>query len=66
MSQLPTGIIKNRHVSYSATPGVVLTKPPVPKAGAAARIIKQADSHLVIEVTCPCGEKIHVQCDYAR
>ncbi len=31
-----------------------------------ARIIESNDEYAVIEVTCSCGAKTHVQCNYSR
>ncbi|MBN2136666.1 MAG: hypothetical protein JW720_02555 [Sedimentisphaerales bacterium] len=29
-----------------------------------ARIIENTPEYAVIEITCPCGEKTHLKCDY--
>jgi hypothetical protein len=33
--------------------------------GAAARVVEQDETGALIEVTCPCGQKVYVHCDYA-
>ena len=39
---------------------------PAPAAGEpGVRILQQSDAGAVIEVTCPCGRKTQVMCEYA-
>ena len=35
-----------------------------PSSAPAVRIVEQSETAVVIEVTCACGEKTCVQCDY--
>jgi len=43
-------------------------RPHTPTAGAAqqARIIESNAEYAIIEITCACGHKSHIQCNYAN
>ena len=69
-------VIKSDQVRLGAPRAIVVEVPPVSaacrEAGPSAcgrppeqvRIVEQTDQYVVIEVSCPCGEKLLVQCDY--
>jgi hypothetical protein len=61
-------------LGLQATPGRVGLAPVKPKASAQAdhrpapqqaRILESNDEYAIIEVTCSCGAKSHIQCNYA-
>ena len=41
--------------------GAAARRPPAPRA----QIVEQDDSHVLIEVVCPCGARTLLHCDYA-
>jgi hypothetical protein len=69
-------VIKSDQVRLGSPRAIALEAPPVlaarqePEAAAPGRppeqvrIVEQTDQYVVIEVSCPCGEKLLVQCDY--
>ncbi|RPI63801.1 MAG: hypothetical protein EHM48_01890 [Planctomycetaceae bacterium] len=64
MAEKLTGVIKSQMVRQVGTlavgNGPMMSSP----AGAKARIIEQKDGSAVIEVTCGCGKRIYVECEY--
>jgi hypothetical protein len=59
------GVIKKHRVRRAQTPAA----PVAPAAGddpsqaqAAARLVRKEADHAVLEVSCPCGNVIHVEC----
>lgn len=71
-------VIKSDQVRLGAPRAIVVDALPIPAVGREAerepasagrpaeqaRIVEQTDQYVVIEVSCPCGEKLLVQCDY--
>ncbi len=64
------GVVKEANLTQAAPrrissgpigPGAMPTGKP-----ATAAVVQQDDTHAVIEVTCSCGRKIQLQCDYAQ
>ena len=72
---MPT-VIKSDQVRLGAPRAIVVDVQPAPAAAQEAqpaasgrpaeqvRIVEQTEQYVVIEVCCPCGEKLLVQCDY--
>ncbi|HSV27299.1 MAG TPA: hypothetical protein VLH60_05345 [Sedimentisphaerales bacterium] len=75
MNKLPTSVIKHDVVRIagkvrldSALPrpaqaAAAAAQRPEAGGSASARIAKTGPDHVVIEVTCACGEKILLRCD---
>ena len=67
MHPMPGGVVKKDKVKMVQGSRVVGDGSPSvpPAAGSGARIVEQSDAGALIEVTCTCGEKTYLQCDYA-
>lgn len=77
MNEAATAVIKNNevHMAGKVRLGEVTGRPaqPAPAAGAprpqhgagpAVRIARTAEDHVIIEVTCGCGTKTMVRCNF--
>jgi len=70
MPQAYTSVIKKARVKLGEPRpiGSAMLPPPDASGGApgqpSARILEQDDAHAVIEVTCPCGQTIQLNCEY--
>lgn len=73
MSQAPASVLKGSQVSIGGP--CCLDGPPANQsdgrgaaasAPAAARIVEQDDTRAVVEVLCPCGNRIRLECRYAQ
>jgi len=68
MTDMSTGVLKKDVVKMAPgrRPGPVGPADEAAKATPRARIVGQTQTHAVLEVVCSCGQKIQVQCNYAR
>lgn len=67
-------VIKSDQVRLGAPRAIVVDVAPAARGEAESaspgrpaqqvRIVEQTDQYVVIEVCCPCGEKLLVQCDF--
>ena len=59
-------VLKRDHVKMAGTCRLGCGDPvPAQADRANARILSQDAESAMVEVTCPCGQKIHLQCTYA-
>lgn len=52
------------HIAVGGARGLPAGKTP-PTAAPQARLVEKTDTYAVIEVTCGCGQKVSVLCEYA-
>lgn len=64
-ASVPT-VLKKHAVRLVDCPPMSAAAPkgPTPNGAATARIIEQGPQEALLEVVCPCGETIHVRCQY--
>ena len=61
-----SGIIKKDSVRMAEAPRQLGDAATPPAAmGPAARILEQNETGVQIEITCACGQKTYLQCEYA-
>jgi hypothetical protein len=66
MAEHSSGIVKKNQVNLAGRRRLGAAGPATRSAGGpAARVLRQDDAGALIEVTCACGRKTHLQCDYA-
>lgn len=67
-----SGILKSSQIKWSDPRRIGPPEPAPAQDGtdlapsASARIIQQACGEALVEVVCPCGNVIHIQCTYAE
>jgi hypothetical protein len=67
MDRTSSGVLKKDTVKMAEGRSLVgrANQQPARVAGPAARILNQTETGVLIEVTCACGERTQLQCDYA-
>jgi hypothetical protein len=50
----------------SVAGGVESSSGPAGSAAQQARIVESNNEYAIIEITCSCGQKTHVQCNYSN
>jgi len=68
MNLTSPAVIKKHLVRMLETPRVIGAASGQAGSGpaACARIVRRSEAGVLVEVTCACGEKTYLQCDYAR
>jgi len=67
MEHVKSGIVKKQLVSIGQPVRLGGVPESVSTGGgsAGARIIKQNEKYALVEITCTCGDKTHLKCDFA-
>ncbi|KPK86766.1 MAG: hypothetical protein AMJ81_00450 [Phycisphaerae bacterium SM23_33] len=67
MNRTQGGVLKKDTVRMAEGHGLIggPAGQPGQASGPAARIVEQGQTGVLIEVTCVCGRKTQLQCDYA-